>query len=208
MYTKEHIRSLLSSNDQIIFDQIENHTLLGASNHIKAIGTMIENLANSDNTPDQIIHNIKLVCNYYIQTRGKASQAISNAIFIMISNIDKINLNSSEFRINIINNKNNYFDISSKNQQLCQRSDKRKYLARNNHVHTLSLLDACFCACPRLIPVNNTAYRTNSAHPSLWDTYPFRNNRLRLNAISPHTQYAHLHLINVLQWYEHCRKSP
>ena len=45
---------------------------------------MIENLANSDNTPDQIIHNIKLVCNYYIQTRGKASQAISNAIFIMI----------------------------------------------------------------------------------------------------------------------------
>ena len=30
MYTKEHIRSLLSSNDQIIFDQIENHTLLGA----------------------------------------------------------------------------------------------------------------------------------------------------------------------------------
>ena len=62
---------------------------------------MIENLANSDNTPDQIIHNIKLVCNYYIQTRGKASQAISNAIFIMISNIDKINLNSSEFRINI-----------------------------------------------------------------------------------------------------------
>ena len=103
MYTKEHIRSLLSSNDQIIFDQIENHTLLGASNHIKAIGTMIENLANSDNTPDQIIHNIKLVCNYYIQTRGKASQAISNAIFIMISNIDKINLNSSEFRINIIN---------------------------------------------------------------------------------------------------------
>lgn len=115
MYTKEHIRSLLSLNDQIIFDQIENHTLLGASNHIKAIGTMIENLANSDNTPEQIIHNIKLICNYYIQTRGKASQAISNAIFIMISNIDKINLNSSEFRINIINNKNNYFDISSKN---------------------------------------------------------------------------------------------
>src|SRR5699024_6025967 len=75
--------------------------------------------------------------------------------------------------------------ISSKNQQLCQRSDKRKYLARNNHVHTLSLLDACFCACPRSIPVNNTAYRTNSAHPSLWDTSPFRNNRLRLNAISP-----------------------
>lgn len=115
MHTKEHIRSLLSSNDQIIFDQIENHILLGASNHIKAIGTMIENLANSDNTPDKIIHNIKSVCNYYIQSRGRASQAISNAIFIMISNIDKIDLKSSEFRINIINNKNNYFNTSSKN---------------------------------------------------------------------------------------------
>lgn len=115
MYNKEEIRSLLSSNDQIIFDQIENHTLLGASNHIQAIGNMIENIANSNNSPDKIVHNIKSVCNYYIQTRGQASQAISNAILIMISNIDNIDLNSPNFAVDIINNKNNYFYNSSKN---------------------------------------------------------------------------------------------
>lgn len=115
MYTKENIRSLLIPSDQIIFDQIENHTLLGASNHIKAIGSMIENIANSNDSANNIIHNIKVICNYYIQTRGKASQAISNAILIMISNIDKINLNSSNFRNEIINNKNNYFYCSAQN---------------------------------------------------------------------------------------------
>ena len=115
MNTKETIRSLLIPSDQIIFDQIENHTLLGASNHIKAIGDMIENIAISNDSADNIVHNIKLICNYYIQTRGKASQAISNAILIMISNIDKINLNSPNFRNEIISNKNNYFYNSAQN---------------------------------------------------------------------------------------------
>lgn len=115
MNTKETIRSLLTPSDQIIFDQIENHTLLGASNHIKAIGDMIENIAISNDSADNIVHNIKLICNYYIQTRGKASQAISNAILIMISNIDKINLNSPNFRNEIISNKNNYFYNSAQN---------------------------------------------------------------------------------------------
>ena len=115
MNTKENIRSLLTPSDQIIFDQIENHTLLGASNHIKAIGDMIENIANSNNPPNKIVQNIKLICNYYIQTRGQASQAISNAILIMISNINNINLDSPNFALDIINNKNKYFYNSLNN---------------------------------------------------------------------------------------------
>lgn len=110
------IRDLLVNEDKIIFDKIENHTLLGANNHIQAIGNMIENIVlkkdiNNIEKKDQI----KKVCQYYISTRGQASQAITNAIYKMLGNIDTVNPSSENFIDNVLNNKNLYFNENKEN---------------------------------------------------------------------------------------------
>lgn len=110
------IRELLVEEDKIIYDQIEKHILLGANNHIIAIGNMIENIMlkkNIDNFEKK--EQVKKVCQYYISTRGQASQAITNAIYKMINNIDTVDITSEVFTTEIIKNKNMYFNENKKN---------------------------------------------------------------------------------------------
>lgn len=110
------IRELLVEKDKIIYDQIENHILLGANNHISAIGNMIENILLKNNIDNfEKKEQVKKICQYYILTRGQASQAITNAIYKMISNIDTSEITSKNFSTEIIRNKNIYFDENKKN---------------------------------------------------------------------------------------------
>lgn len=110
---KNEIRDLLSNKDKEIFDKIENHFLLGATNHIKAIGDMIQNISENPNySLEESKNKIKKIAMYYINTRGKASKAIINAICIMIKDIDSKN-SSTE----IIKQKNSYFLDNEKNKK-------------------------------------------------------------------------------------------
>lgn len=87
------IRNLLPDNEKKSFDNIVEQRVLGAGNHISMIGHMIESIAvrgKSENRETaSVISDIKRVAAFFIETRGEASQAVSNAIRIMIHEIDR-----------------------------------------------------------------------------------------------------------------------
>jgi len=83
----DSIRAYLSSNAQNLFDDIATQRVLGASAHIKMISQMIRDLCSTarvqNETPDNLNMKIHQLAEFFIKTRGEASQAISNAIDIM-----------------------------------------------------------------------------------------------------------------------------
>lgn len=113
---KEKVRELIAPEDRMVFDRIENHELLGATNHIAAIGEMIQRIAsNPADDLETIKEKISQLAQYYIATRGEASQAITNAVSLMIQG-----LNNKQTREEIIRGKNAYFEDS--------QADKAKIL--------------------------------------------------------------------------------
>lgn len=88
---KNEIRNILPESMRKTFDDITEQRILGASNHIAMVGDMIEALVQrgvqEKRETTQVIEEIKKVTGYFIETRGEASQAVSNAIYLMIRNI-------------------------------------------------------------------------------------------------------------------------
>lgn len=86
------IRDILPEESKELFDDIVYQRVLGASKHISMIGTMFKSIAGKyvqiGNNPKEMISNIKQVAQYFKETRGEASAAISNAIDLMIGGID------------------------------------------------------------------------------------------------------------------------
>jgi ribose 1,5-bisphosphate isomerase len=108
-----HARQVLTAEYQEMFDDIVYHRVLGASKHINMIGEMFESIALNgikNNIPANIIiDDILIISNYFIETRGQASQAISNAINIMIKGLE--NARSLETHVaveSILQGKENY----------------------------------------------------------------------------------------------------
>lgn len=93
------IRGKLSEAGQKIFDDVAFQRVLGASTHIKLISEMIKDLvenSRSQNLPVQVtIKDIHVLTDYFKNTRGEASQAINNAIDLMISGIDEMQTHES-----------------------------------------------------------------------------------------------------------------
>lgn len=85
----KNIRTILPLESQKAFDDIDTHRVLGASNHIRMIFEMFVDIvlnAKSNNVDiDKTMETLKEVSDYYIKTRGEASQAISNAILKLTS---------------------------------------------------------------------------------------------------------------------------
>lgn len=83
----DSIRAYLSSAAQKLFDDIVTQRVLGASAHIKMISQMIRDLCSTaraqNETPDSLNTKIHQLAEFFIKTRGEASQAITNAILIM-----------------------------------------------------------------------------------------------------------------------------
>lgn len=108
------IKAILPEEVKKDFDDIVNQVVLGASNHIKMIGKMIESIAlegkTNKNSVEDIVKKIKDVTDFFIATRGEASQAISNAIYIMIKGLNKYSNEDSleEVVEKIIETKDNY----------------------------------------------------------------------------------------------------
>jgi len=86
------IRDVLSKDAQKLFDDIVTQKVLGASTHIKMISQMIQDLCSTahrnNELPDSLNAKIHKLANFFIQTRGEASQAITNAMNIMIEGSD------------------------------------------------------------------------------------------------------------------------
>lgn len=111
------VRNVLPDKAKEAFDSIVEQRVLGASNHILMIGDMIEAIAvqgkEEKKTVKVIIEDIKKVAKFFIATRGEASQAISNAILIMIHEIDKnADLDIETAVDKILETKNSYLKMS------------------------------------------------------------------------------------------------
>lgn len=110
---KEKARTALASSSMKEFDDIVEQRVLGASTHIKMIGKMIEEIALEESRQgcvSSMIERIHLVCDFFIATRGEASQAICNAIYQMIQGIDQLEKESDVTKAaeKIIQTKNAY----------------------------------------------------------------------------------------------------
>ncbi len=88
----DEVRALLPESVRASFDGIVDQSILGASKHISLIGEMIEAVARRGaeqaRPAEDIVGDVKAVAQFFIDTRGEASQAVSNAILIMIRGID------------------------------------------------------------------------------------------------------------------------
>ncbi len=86
------IRDVLPDYVKVKFDDIVEQRVLGASRHISMIGEMIEAIAlegrKENRETEKVIEDIKKVTAFFMATRGEASQAINNAILLMIHGID------------------------------------------------------------------------------------------------------------------------
>lgn len=86
-----NVRDILPVHMREAFDSIVEQRILGASNHIAMVGDMIEAIvqrgAEEHRPTAQVIEEIFAVTGFFIAIRGEASQAVSNAILLMIHNI-------------------------------------------------------------------------------------------------------------------------
>ena len=96
MSLDKNIYKLLSEKNQMIFNQIEDHKLLGAGNHLKVIGDMLIDISECSvqkKIPvDLAINYVLEFANHYIKSRGAASRAVYNGIREMIMDIDNANI--------------------------------------------------------------------------------------------------------------------
>ena len=86
---EKRIREILPENSRGFFDSIVEQRVLGASKHISMIGDMFEGIVKRGveekyNTT-RVVDEIFQVADYFIATRGEASQAVGNAILMMIT---------------------------------------------------------------------------------------------------------------------------
>ena len=121
---EEQIRQILPEKVRQAFDDIVEQRVLGASKHIAMIGEMFEAIADrglqEHKKPADIIEEIKKVADYFIATRGEASQAVSNAILLMIHNIDQYSdLESAEAVRKILETKNAYARTAKESVDVC-----------------------------------------------------------------------------------------
>lgn len=83
------IKELLPEKEQKLFDDIVGQKVLGASKHIQMIGQMFvgladqaEKISGSTKTLREELHEVGV---FFKRTRGEASQAVSNAVDMMLS---------------------------------------------------------------------------------------------------------------------------
>lgn len=85
----DSVRAYLSPDAQKLFDEIVTQKVLGANAHIKMIAQMIRDLCSTaqiqKESPASLNAKIHQLAEFFINTRGEASQAITNAIVIMIN---------------------------------------------------------------------------------------------------------------------------
>lgn len=92
VFMNHKVREMLPGSVLEAFDSIVEQRVLGAGNHIAMVGDMIEAIVSrgvKEHRPtDRVIREIREVADYFIATRGEASQAVSNAILLMTHKLD------------------------------------------------------------------------------------------------------------------------
>ena len=103
----EKIRGSLSENGKKMFDDIVSQRVLGASTHIRMIGDMFLDLAEEGKKRGidvkELKEEIEALAGFFIETRGKASCAVTNGIHEMLagmSGLETMEMDQAEKAIN------------------------------------------------------------------------------------------------------------
>lgn len=81
----------LPSGAQALVDQMENLQALGASRNVAMINEIFMQIAEApDADASTILSRIRQVADYYIATRGQATQTIPNALAIILDGFDSL----------------------------------------------------------------------------------------------------------------------
>lgn len=109
---KERIREMLPVTSREAFDDIVLFRVLGASTHIKIIFEMYKNIAKNydEEKACEVINEVK---EFFIETRGKSSYAVVNALVMQQEIFDKMNGNSFSDRVN--KSVDSYYSVSEDN---------------------------------------------------------------------------------------------
>ena len=78
-------RELLPPEAQERFDDVNEQRVLGASSHIRIIGDIFLSIAESG--AGNTLALLRGIADHFIATRGESSQAITNAIGLMLRNV-------------------------------------------------------------------------------------------------------------------------
>jgi len=113
------VREILSHSGQNLFDDVAYQRVLGASTHIRIISELILDLCaeaeSQKKSTKEIVKDINQLSNFFKNTRGEASQAISNAINLMISGIDRMENYDSQILINQVKKNIEEFHLTNAN---------------------------------------------------------------------------------------------
>jgi len=113
---KEAVRALLPECEKKNFDDIVLQRVLGASKHINMISQMLLSIASQQADGNEIAKRILMVADYFKETRGKASQAVTNAIVMLTKGIrGNYSLSETEIRKIVIKNQEEYAKTSQIN---------------------------------------------------------------------------------------------
>lgn len=123
---KNKVREMLPEDMRESFDAIIEQRILGAGNHIAMIGNMIEAITArglKKNLPTEVvIAEILQMADFFIETRGEASQAVSNAILLMTHNIEEYKgMDIKAAAEKILDVKNSYAKLLNNAVQTCVR---------------------------------------------------------------------------------------
>lgn len=81
------LRERLSPEGKELFDDVNLQRVLGASTHIRLIGDLFLNIAETETFGEDMLHLVQGIAEHFSATRGESSQAISNAIKQMTSGL-------------------------------------------------------------------------------------------------------------------------
>lgn len=88
---RDKIKALLPLREQQLFEDIVTSRVLGANCHIRLIGEMIAGIADApENGREEILAKTRQIADFFMQTRGRQSRAIYNAVCYYIKGLDAL----------------------------------------------------------------------------------------------------------------------
>jgi ribose 1,5-bisphosphate isomerase len=73
----------------VMADQIDRAEVLGASRNVQMIGEILSQVAAAEiGTPREGVRRVRSVANYFVQTRGQTTQAVTNSLLLLLEGLD------------------------------------------------------------------------------------------------------------------------
>lgn len=109
----------LDDENKDLVNQINNHEILGASQHLDILSDMFINIVevNKELAVQELVNQINNMKNFYLETRGSSSRAIVNGLAKLLLNVDKEISDSGKLFTILESNKRKFRDENNRNME-------------------------------------------------------------------------------------------